>query len=329
MKLKFKTLIVLGLMAVFWAALVGCSDEKPNGDVSSDDYGTLTIEDVTVYITESKDCTFAEIEPVYSKSDKAETLTYTYTATDIKIENNIVTPLKRQDKKVNVRAKSEHFNVVFGVEVKYLRFAGQNYNTSEYEQAITSRTEQCKAVTNDTTLFIGDSFMDEYFIGDYMKTYSPGKEIICAGIGGTTSYQWEAVYKKIIGTTAPKNIVLNIGVNNFYNGRYMAEDTTDSLKRLFMLLHSSYPSSNIYWFNIIQSTNSDFITSSPRVTETNGCLSAWCEKYDWINYIDVCSKITESDLREDKLHPKTESYEIFTDALIEAGCEIINKSQGE
>lgn len=325
MKLKFKTLLIMGLMAILSAAFVGCADKKPNGGENPDDYGTLTIEDTTVYITESKAYTFSEIEPVFSNPDKAELLTYTYDTADIKIDNGIVIPLKREDKRVNVRAKSEHFNVVFGVEVKYLRFEGQVYDTSEYEQAIASRTEQCKSVNKDTTLFIGDSFMDEYFIGDYMQKYARDKEIICAGIGGTTSYQWESVYKTIMGATAPKNIVLNLGVNNFYNGRYMAEDTTDSLKRLFMLLHSSYPSSNIYWFNIIQSTNSDFITSSSRVTETNGYLAGWCEKHDWINYIDVCSKINESDLREDKLHPKTESYDIFTGALLEAGCEIVNK----
>lgn len=324
MKLKFKTLFITVLTAILTVAFAGCAD-KPNGGDDTDHYGTLTIEDPTVYITESKAYTFSEVEPVFSNPDKAELLTYTYDTADIKIENGIVIPLKRGDKRVNVRAKSEHFNVVFGVEVKYLRFEGQMYNVSEYKQAIDSRITQCKAVTADTTLFIGDSFMDEYFIGDYMQTYARDKEIICAGIGGTTSYQWEAVYKKIIGATAPKNIVLNLGVNNFYNGRYMAEDTTDSLKRLFMLLHSSYPSSNIFWFNIIQSTNSDFIMSSSRVTETNGYLTGWCEKHAWINYIDVCSKISESDLREDKLHPKTESYDIFTGALLEAGCEIVNK----
>ena len=245
MKLKFKTLLIMGLMTILTVAFAGCAD-KPNGGDDADNYGTLTIEEPTVYITESKAYTFSEIKPVFSNPDKAELLTYTYDTDDIKIENGIVKPVKRQDKRVNVRAKSEHFNVVFGVEVKYLHFEGQIYNVSEYKQAIDSRITQCKAVTADTTLFIGDSFMDEYFIGGYMQTYARDKEIICAGIGGTTSYQWEAVYKKIIGATAPKNIVLNLGVNNFYNGRYMAEDTIDSLKRLFMFLHSSYPSSNIY-----------------------------------------------------------------------------------
>ncbi len=326
MKLKFKALIAIGLTLALSAAFAGCTD-NPGGGENNDDYGTLTIEDPTVYITESKAYTFAEIEPIFSKPDKAEQLAYTYDTGDIKIENGVVTPLKRADKRVNVRAKSENFNVVFGVEIKYLRFEGQIYNTSEYESAIASRIEQCKAVTKDTTLFIGDSFIDEWFIGDYMQTYAQDKEIICAGIGGTTSYQWEAAYRKIMGATAPKNIVLNLGVNNFYNGRYMAEDTIDSLTRLFMFLHSSYPASNIYWFNIIQSTNSDFISSSSRVTETNGYMADWCGKFDWINSIDVCSKINESDLREDKLHPKTESYDIFTNALAEAGCVIVNKNR--
>lgn len=91
MKLKFKTLLIMGLMAILTVAFAGCAD-KPNGGDDTDNYGTLTIEDPTVYITESKAYTFSEIEPVFSNPDKAESLTYTYDTADIKIENGIVIP---------------------------------------------------------------------------------------------------------------------------------------------------------------------------------------------------------------------------------------------
>lgn len=323
MKFAWKTMLTAAVLAASVAAFVGCGpDTTPdNGDKpAKDDYGTLTIEDQKVYITADKACTFAKIEPVFSKPDKAETLAYTYDTADLKIENGIVTPLKRADKVVNVRAKSEHFNVIFGVEVEYLKFEGSAYDLTGYPVGV--RSETCKAVTADTTLFIGDSFMDDYFIGDYMKSYAADKEVLHAGMSSTTSYHWEAAYRRIIGGTAPKNIVLHIGTNNFYDMHDLVEETEESLQRMFMFLHSSYPASNIYWFNITQRTNTAY---SSQVSETNADIANWCESYDWITCVDTCSKVTGGMLR-DGVHPTTENYKVFTDALVEAGCQIVSKS---
>jgi len=323
MKVKWKALIIAGVMALSLAAFVGCNGSNPdNPDNTDGAYGTLSIDDVKLYVTADSAGTFAELNPTFSKPDKAETLTYTYDPQYIKIENEIVTPVKRADKTVNVRAESEHFKVVFKVEVEYIRFTGSLYELDKYPVA--SRTETCKAVTADTTLFIGDSFMDTSYIGTYMATYAADKEVMNAGMSSTTSYHWEAAYKKIIGSVAPKNIVLHIGTNNFYDAPHdMVEDTEDSLARLFMFIHSSYPASNIYWFNITQRKDN---TYASQVTETNEYMSEWCEKYDWITCVDTCSKVKDTDLKEeDGTHPKPESYKIFTDALVAAGCEIVAK----
>ena len=301
MKLNWKTLLMAVLMSVSVAAFAGCGDKKDPDDGGTnnqtEDYGTLTIADVKVCITDDRACTFAEIVPVFSKPDKAETLTYTYDTSEIRIENGIVTPLKRIDKKVNVRAKSEHFNVVFGVEVERLRFGDSMYDVTR--------------------------FPDDYFIGDYMSTYSSDKVVLNAGMSSTTSYHWEAAYRQIIGATAPKNIVLHVGTNNFYDMHDLADETEESLTRLFMLIHSSYPASNIYWFNITQRTNTAY---SSQVTETNSAIADWCKGYDWITCVDTCSKVTGPMLKEDGVHPKTETYKVFTDALVAAGCQIVPKS---
>jgi len=324
MKFKWKALLIAGVMAVSVAAFAGCTGGKPNGPDDSENgaYGTLSIDDEKVYITENRACTFAELNPVFSVPDKAEELTYTYETEYIKIENEIVTPVKRANKVVNVRAKSEHFNVVFKVEVEYLHFTDSLYNCDNYPVA--AREETCKAVKADTTLFIGDSFMDDYYIGTYMGTYAADKEVMNAGMSKTTSYHWEASYKRIIGSTAPKNIVMHIGTNNFYDEHDMVEDTEESLKRLFMFMHSSYPTSKIYWFNITQRVDDAYAS---QVTETNAYMADWCAKYDWITCVDTCSKVKASDLRgDDGTHPTDAGYKIFTDTLKDAGCEIVAKS---
>ena len=42
--------------------------------------------------------------------------------------------------------------------------------------------------------------------------------------------------------------------------------------------------------------------------------------------MDTCSKVSASMLKDDDgVHPKTESYKVFTDALVEVGCRIVSK----
>ena len=325
---KFNKFFVLGLLLLLGVVCAACGENggnDGNGTVENP-YGNLAIEDVKVCINADKNFTFADIKPVFTVPEKAEDLTYTYDETALKIENNVVTPLKRTDKIYKVVAKSEHFEADFKVEVEYIRWSGEgatlesNFDVSKYPVA--ARTATCKAVNESTTLFLGDSFMDDYFIGDYMKTYAADKEVLNAGMSSTTSYHWERAYKEIIGATAPKNIVFHIGTNNFYDLRDAEEDTQESLKRLMMYVHTSYPTSNIYWFNITQRKDTAYAQS---VSATNTVMANWCAQYDWITCVDTCSKISGGLLRDDGVHPLTESYKVFTDALVNAGCEIVNK----
>jgi len=332
MNIKKRLIPMIAIMTFASFSFVGCSNPTTGGSSevqsSVSDYGELCIEDLKVTIDQNKHSTFAEIDPIFTNPEKAEELTYIYDTNYLKIENNIVTPLRREDTKLNVRAKSEHFNVVFAVEIEYIRYSGPDatmtdlYDTSRFSGNILSSKERCESLTTDTTLFIGDSFMDDYFIGDYMKTYSVDKKVLNAGISSTTSYHWEVKFAEIIGNIAPKNIVLHIGTNNFYDAHDAVNFTEDSLMRLMMYMHTNYPTSNIYWFNITQRSNTSY---SIQVDETNKYMANWCGQYDWITCVDTCSRVTTGMLRDDGVHPTTETYKVFTDALVAAGCEIESK----
>lgn len=322
---------MIAIMAFGSFAFVGCSNSTPvessKSESSINDYGELCIEDLKVVIDQNKHSTFAEIDPIFTKPEKAEELVYVYDTSYLSIINNIVTPLRREDTKVNVRAKSEHFNVVFAVEIEYIRYSGDEasndfYDTSRFTGKISSGKERCENLTEDATLFIGDSFMDDDFIGDYMKTYGADKKVMNAGISSTTSYHWEVKYAEIIGNVAPKNIVFHIGTNNFYDAHDIVSFTESSLTRLMMYAHTSYPTSKIYWFNITQRSNTSY---SEQVAETNKYMADWCARYDWMTCVDTCSRVTAGMLRDDGVHPTTETYKVFTDALVEAGCVIESK----
>lgn len=318
---KFCKLAALALLVLTGTMFAACGEED-----GSDAYGELSIGDVKVYINEDKNYTFAEIEPVFTKPEKAETLTFTYDTTKLNIENNVVTPKGRTNETYPVTAKSEHFKANFNVEVEYLRWTGadakygERYDVSDYP--VDHRAQTCQAVNDNTTLFLGDSFMDDNFIGEYMTEFKEGKEVLNAGMSSTTSYHWERAYETIIGDTAPKNIVFHIGTNNFYDLYDDVEETEASLCRLMMYLHTSYPTAKIYWFNITQRKDTGY---AGRVTETNAYMTEWCEKYDWITCVDTCSKVGTAMLRDDGVHPKKDTYQVFIDSLAEAGCVIETK----
>ena len=297
MRTKWKILPLALVLALSIGTFAACdgnqSDQSDNfGQMQTDEtngYGYLCIEDQTVYINTDRNYTFAEITPVFTVPDKAEELTYTYDTEEIKIENDIVTPLKREDTTVNVRAESEHFSTTFRVTVDYIPLTGLEadpwYDISDFTTKISANATRCSAVTDNTTIFLGDSFMDDSFIGEYMASYAADKNVLNAGVSSTTSYHWEAMYSDIIGETSPKNIVIHLGTNNFYNIRASVEQTEESLIRLFKYLHTSYPTTNIYWFNITQRQDT---TYSALVTQTNADLANWCARYDWITCVNTC-----------------------------------------
>ena len=333
MQTKWKVLPLAFVLALSVGMFAACGENQSeqsdgSGQPQTDEtngYGYLCIEDQTVYINTDRNCTFAEITPIFTVPDKAEELTYTYDTDEINIENNIVTPLKREDATVNVRAESEHFSTTFRVTVDYIPLTGLEedpwYAVTDFTTKIATNATRCAAATSDATIFLGDSFMDDAFIGEYMSTYAADKNVLNAGISSTTSYHWEAMYSDIIGETSPKNIVIHLGTNNFYDIRASVKQTKESLIRLFKYLHTSYPTTNIYWFNITQRQDTAY---SAQVTQTNADFANWCAQYDWITCVNTSPKISTSML-SDGVHPLTEYYSIFTDTLVNAGCEIAAK----
>ncbi len=343
MKKNLKAILMACLMTCTAAAFTACAsnDNSGNGDGGNDnppadDYGTVCIEDMKVYINSNKNATFAEIEPVFTKPDKKEDLTYTFDAKSLDITNGIVKPKKREDKTLTVTAKSEHFETKFKVEVEYINYNADDVSSLyEYKDVfgndlsgkVNSRVTHCRAITENTTLFIGDSFMDSDFIGKYWTTYSENKDVLNAGISSSTSYHWERAFYDIIGdpdggATAPKNIAIHVGTNNFYDFKDTVEDTEESLMRLFMYMHDSYPTTNIYWFNITQRTDSKY---AEQVKQTNAYIANRAEELDFLTVVDTSSKVTSAMLR-DGVHPTDDNYHVFTDALVAAGCEIAEKA---
>ena len=234
-------------------------------------------------------------------------------------ENRTLTAVK--EGAFTLTASAEGYSETYSVTVKSVSKTGKKW---ELDSDKTSYSNVLKSKWNSdgndgkTTLFIGDSFFDvRHFWTNFYDTYA-GKDAICAGISGSTSYDWEQYAQTFLSHTAPKNIVMHMGTNNFYDDHDSAGTATESLQRMFTVIHSVLPEANIYYFAITQRADTSYKTG---VSETNAAMREWCEGYSWITFLDTEKALTEGMLR-DGIHPKLEHYGVFTGALAESGIGI-------
>lgn len=222
-------------------------------------------------------------------------------------------------------AQTEGYAEIYNVTVKSVSKTGKKW---QLDQDKTSYANVLRSKWNSdgndgkTTLFIGDSFFDvRYFWTDFYGAYA-GKDAICAGISGATTYDWEQYAETFLRQTAPKNLVVNLGTNNFYDDHDSSETATESLQRMFTLIRSILPDTKIYYFAITQRSDTSYKTG---VSETNAAMKAWCEGYSFITFLDTEQALTVGTLLEDGIHPKLETYSVFMGALAESKIEMENK----
>lgn len=294
------------------------------------DYGLVVINDIVVYINSNRISTYAKIEPLFTKDEMKEELTYSVISGDSRIitidDQYIVKARQTTSGTVVMKAESLHFSTQFSINVVYHNYNDPDFmyfdrfNTTRFD-VNGSRLKLKDLDLTDTTVVIGDSFTADGFIGTFMKDYSADKLIINAGISATTSYHWEAAFSHIIGDSVPKNIVINIGTNNFYDGNGgSVEDIVKSIERLFMYMHSKYPETKIYYWGISQRANT---THADGVTEANLRLKQFIDTTDYITFVDA--KLTTADYY-DGLHPTYQGYIKMFDALEASGIEIVEKN---
>ena len=118
----------------------------------------------------------------------------------------------------------------------------------------------------------------------------------------------------------PKNVVVNLGTNNFYDDKANLEETIENVQRLFTLMHENMPNAHIWYFAVAQRIYTDYASE---VSALNDAMQEWCEYKDWITFIDVEGLLSEMYLRDDGVHPSIGAYkDIYMAQLEYAGCVI-------
>ena len=196
-------------------------------------------------------------------------------------------------------------------------------DTSRYKSNFETIKSNWATNANDskTTVFIGDSYMTSSFWTNFSTTYS-GKDVSLSGIGGSTTSDWLPCIDEVFGDVAPKNVVMHLGTNDFYDAASSSTTVIANVRGICEIIHKMYPEANIYYFGITQRNNTTY--ASP-VDTTNSSIKSWCNTVDYVTFVDTTAKITSSMMKTDGVHMNTSGYAVFVSELEKSGCVIENK----
>ncbi len=195
------------------------------------------------------------------------------------------------------------------------------------------------ALSGETTLFIGDDFLDarEYWTNFYDESFA-GKDVIAAGIKGAEADDWRFYLGRVLaafGDVGPKNIVFNVGTNDYSHneGEVTGASKVDiSVTRrhvidLIETAHKLAPNAKIYWYDITyrRAMSKD---SDVDIDEINNVVREWIDRpeQDYVTCVEISRRVPLSLLRDDGLIPSLTAYKTFVTALKDAGCEISDRT---
>ncbi len=327
MKRKLMVFASVVLICCILLSAVACKDEGNNSATENNttapteptdgDYGEIIVNDIYAWVG---DYPASDFYYSFTKPEYGEELKYSYdtSALEIDEEKQTVKALKKGKHEVTLTGK--HFSQTFHViaeEVNKNAYGSngiKKYDKSNFIAGETRNASRWNSKGKDgvSTIFIGDSFFDDYFWSSFYASY-PGKEVIQMGISATTSYDWEQYATSWLKNTKPQNIVMHMGTNNVYDDGDGATSATSALQRMFTVIHDALPDTQIYWFSISQ--RSDVGSDKQGVVKTvNKNMKNWCDERDYITYIHTVDILTANMLR-DGVHPKPENYYVFVNAL--------------
>ena len=279
-----------------------------------------------VYSWTGRNYPASEFTFIYNGTEEVK-FTYDETALTLDAEAHTVKALKDGRFPVTVSAGSstDSFTVI-GKTVNRVGYRWEG-NIAWYKERAETSADLYDSDGTDgkTTVFVGDSFFDGPSFWTNFNDIYAGKDAQIAGIGSTTTYDWEQIMldRVFLHNMDPKNLVMNIGTNNFGDDGDSTETVIESVQRMFTLMHDKMPETHIWYFSVAQRTWGSY---NQIVTDLNDAMQAWCEHKDWITFIDVEDLITAKYLRADGLHPTLDAYvEVYAAELEKAGCIIEDK----
>ena len=300
-------------------------EEGQEEEKETTDYGKVMFK--TIYLYADQYGNFFDevpIRPTFTKPEVCQNEVFEY---EIKndslcyIENNFVYALGETGT-TKVTAKSQHLSGTFIVNVQ------DHYNNGNaFAMAKSLGNTASHTTKQGTTLFVGDSFFEFWRnktgVDENFVTAFAGYDVANVGISGTQAREWRSLRKKLIDPYQPKNVVLNIGINDVDDNGEDGESTANYIMMLCEDIWQTNPNCNIYYQSITRCTG--YFSSKWQFTSaSNEIMKANAEVNPKLHYLDIMEVYGDNYanyLQSDGLHPNTAGYEVMK-TLIKANVPL-------
>ena len=290
-------------------------EEGQKEEEDKTDYGKVTFKTIYLYADQYGN-SFDEVPivPYFTKPEVCQNEVFEYEIKNDEIcyiENNFVYALGTTGT-TKVTARSKHLSGTFIVNV------ADHYNNSNAFSVAKSLANTASHTSKQgTTLFVGDSFFEFWRnktgIDENFATAFSGYDVANVGISGTQAREWRSLRKKLIDPYQPKNLVLNIGINDIDDNSEDGESTANYIMMLCEDIWLTNPNCEIYYNSITRCTGVfaskwQFHNASNQIMKSNAENNA---KLHYLDIMEVYGDNYGNYLQADGLHPNTAGYEVI------------------
>lgn len=325
----------LGLVALLSTLMLfGCGNTQSTLDESSlsesmnssenIDYGTVKFAPIKVF---DNGFDGVIIQPLFSNPELCKDVEFEF---DYEVEDEDVCEVVDglvyyvNDGKTKINVISPYFETC-SFEVTASKNLGRNSN--EISSKFNARKSVANSCTENTTLFIGDSFFEFWGNGNdgrqpitSLSTEFSGYDIKNVGISATQTHDWRAAFYNVLSyiEESPKNIIVNIGINNVDDNGEIGAVCANNVNSFLLDLNTYFPESEIYYFSITRCSGV-FAHKWEHHQRSNELTSAFISKYDKMHYLDVMALYGDNyaSCQSDGLHPNQNGYNYFKQLITE------------
>ena len=317
----------LALMFIIPLLLAGCnnnisSSESSINSVSSSssvviDYGRVTFDNIYLF---PDGFDGVKIRPYFSNDAVKDLVEFTYTIEDDSVceldEDNILWFKSVGSTKVTVTSDyyEEDYFFVMCQEKMSPDFV---FNTAKDMERSTLNN-----YTDGASLFVGDSFFQFWREGttgvEKFSKSVEGLNVFNIGISASTTHDIRAMYQNVVSLTNPKNIIINIGINNVDDDSEPGVKCFRNIKALVDDYLEYFPETNVYYLSITRCSGT-FANKWTDHSTSNMMMKNYCEKTDRLTYLDVMALYGDNykDYQSDGLHPNQAGYDLFEQIIKE------------
>lgn len=192
-------------------------------------------------------------------------------------------------------------------------------------QAVAAFEKADKEATPPTCayLFVGSSTVRFW---SSLKEDFPKRTVINRGFGGSTIWEIDALFDRVVAPYHPKAIVFYAGDNDLAMNPPRSPDQVYNDFAAFMAMKDNKLGKTPVWFISVKPSKLRWEMQA-QMTEVNKKVKALADKRDDLAYIDIVPAMLKPDgtpkdiFRDDRLHMTPEGYKLWTPIVEKALAE--------